>query len=143
MTLQLRVIILLCTLLGLAAAGAALWTKGYSNGKRAGAAEVQEAWNVQAEAGKKETERIRKEGYQLATEFLIRLNKREAILARTTTRLNHALAQPAQCVAGDRLGDLLLPAELVDSMFNREPLPASAPGAAGPGPKPDAAVQRP
>lgn len=144
MTLQLRIIALLVGLLALLGGAGALWTKAYNAGKRAEAATQAEAHKMQQEAADKETVRIRDEGYQLATGLLLKLSNREALLERTSTQLGEALKLPASCPAGGSVGDIVLPAGVVDGMFNREPRPAAAAASAGAsGPKPDAAVRHP
>jgi hypothetical protein len=130
-SLELRLIAVLVAVLALLGGGAALWTKGYSVGKRAEAAEREKTAKAQQEANDKETARIRNEGHALATDLLIKLGNREDLVERTSQQLAQALRRPALCPAGGSIGDLVLPADLVDSMFSREPRPAANAASAG------------
>lgn len=144
MTLQLRLIALLVAVLALLGGGAALWTKAYNAGKKEEQAKTAEAYKQQEKADAAEVARVRSEGYQLAADLLLKLSSREAQLERTSKQLGQALRLPALCPNGGAAGDIVLPAQLVDSMFNREPRPAvNATSAGATGPKPDATVRHP
>jgi hypothetical protein len=92
------------------------YSKGVTSGEEAKQAEWDEA-KAKAEALNKE---FREEGYALAAEYESQLNALEKRYARTDAKLRAALNEPLQCPASGKVGDVYLPASLVDSMFNRE-----------------------
>lgn len=116
-------------LVAVAALGGVLaWS--YNAGDTNGAARVQTRWDKAARSADVENSKLRGEGYTLAAEYESQLHDLEARYERTNTSLRRALARPASCPASGRLGDVVLPADLVDSMFNRDAGSATAPGPA-------------
>lgn len=135
-TLQARIIAALVGLLVLLAAGVGLYAWGHSDGDEAGADRIQKKWDKAVKDAEAETARIRGEGYTLAAEYEAKLQTLEARYARTNVALRKALQQPVACPASGRVGDVVLPADLIDGMFNRERLGAGAPGPASTQPDP-------
>jgi uncharacterized protein HemX len=111
----------------------------YEKGDTNGAARKQAEWDAATAKAEAQNKEFREEGYELAAEYESKLHALEKRYARTDAQLRAALNEPVQCPASGRVGDVYLPASLIDSMFNRE-----GPGSAAPGPaagKPDAVVR--
>lgn len=117
--------------------GVVAWS--YNAGDTNGAKRVQASWDKTMRDADIENSKVRSEGYTLAAEYESRLHELEGRYERTNTNLRRALSGAASCPASGRIGDTVLPAALVDSMFNREPGSAAAPGPATA--KPDATVR--
>lgn len=115
--------------LALAAALGGLWGHGYSKGNKQGSARVTQAWQASVEQAREEATAIRAEGQQRAAALEVTLGQLEKQHAATAVTLRSALRRPVSCPASGRLGDLLLPADLVDGMFGYD---APGSGAAGP-----------
>lgn len=135
MMFDLKLILLAAVLIALGGSHWYMFERGATHGE----ANVQAEWDkskADAEARNKE---LREEGYELAAEYEEKLHALEKRYARTDAKLRAALNEPVQCPTSGRVGDVLLPASLVDSMFNRE---ATVGDTAGPASaKPDATVQ--
>lgn len=106
----------------LAIGGGLVWfgESRYHKGFAAGKAQVQGEWNATIAEAKAKNEILRADGYTRAQEYLTRLNMLEKRYARTDAELRKALGQQFTCPASGVVGDIVLPASLVDSMFNRE-----------------------
>jgi hypothetical protein len=107
----------------LALAAAALgWALSllYDSGKAAGAAEVQVRWDKAKADAEAETSRLRAEGYKLAADYVVQLRQLEGRYAQKSQRLRVALDAPAVCPSSGRLGDVVVPAAVVDGMFLRD-----------------------
>lgn len=135
MGLQLRLLLLAGALLGLlAATGAAGWY-GYRLGHTAGSAEVQGKWDKAQDAADEAAAAVRKTGFRAAELYQAKLTELEARYARTNVSLTKALSRKLVCPASGRIGDVVLPAALVDSMFNlddRQGDPAPRPAGSKP-----------
>lgn len=124
--------------LALAALGFGVWWI-YDNGKEAGENVVHAQWDKAKREAQAENEKARAEGYKLAAEYIIQLRELETRYGRTSARLRDALNAPAVCPASGRLGDLVVPAAVVDGMFLRDSGSPAAPGPSAS--QPDRAVR--
>lgn len=125
-TLQARLIALLVGVLALIAMVGGAWYTGHRSGYQAGQDKIQKQWDKAIVDARAADEVSRNEGYATAQEYLTRLNKLEKRYERTEANQRAALQQKFICPTSGVVGDIVLPAALVDSMFNRDE-PGSAP----------------
>ena len=116
---------------------------GEWHGREAGADKVQAKWDAEKSAAAQLEQKARKgdndAGYRLAAELVAQAQKSEQRYVQASTDLRKALTRPISCPPGGKVGDVLLPADVVRSMFNR-----ADPGGGAPGPaaaQPDAALR--
>jgi hypothetical protein len=121
-----------------AAVLAALW--GYGRRERvAGRAEVRAEWReserllIQAEAGRRASDLDA--AYALAAEYEAQRHDLEMRHVEISNSLRRALQRPASCHAGQTLGSLVLPADVLDGLRAAAgpAHPASGPAAPQPG----------
>lgn len=130
MSVQARVIALLVGMLAFITTGAGAYWLGHNHGDEAGAARVQGEWDEAERKAEADTKRIRGEGFELAAEYESQLNTLEKRYAASLTRQRNAQRLPVTCPASGEIGDVLVPADLVRSMFNRDEEGARLPGPA-------------
>lgn len=132
-TLQARLIAGLVGILAVIAVVAGVWVARYHTGYKDGEARVQKKWDTAVDDARKADEVSRNEGYATAQEYLTRLNKLEKRYERTEANQRAALQQKFTCPTSGVVGDIVLPAALVDSMFNRDKPgdPAAEPATSG------------
>lgn len=123
--------VLLAALVGMAGAGTAGGWYGYSTGKAAGAAEVQTAWDHAKELAEARKEADSTYAAKLDTDVTTFLSLLEKRYARSP--IAKALDRGVTCPKSGKVGDVVLPADLVDGMFNRPPATgtSAAPAASG------------
>lgn len=111
----------------LSAAGGLVWY-GYGWGSD----HVQAKWDAQKVKDKldieKELQSARDEGYSLAQESITEKQELEQQYARLSTLYASSLRKKVTCPASGEVGDVVLPADLIGSMFIHSAVPASAPG---------------
>jgi hypothetical protein len=126
MDLQTRLLVGLVGLLLAAGALGGVWWHGHHVGDASGAARVQAQWDDAVKKSEAETARVRAEGYTLAAEYEAQVHELEQRSARFP--LTAANNRQVTCPKSGKVGDVLLPADLVDGMFLR----AAEPAASGP-----------
>lgn len=128
MSLQAKIIAALVGLILALAGLGGLWVKAYASGNKAGQAKVRGEWDSATRQAEAENKATRDEGFKLAAGLEAQLRELEVRYAATDQSLRRALRRPIACPKSGEVGDVLLPADLVDSMFNREQPGHPAPG---------------
>lgn len=100
----------------------------YSHGKENGREAERKVWQAERDRERAEVERIRGESQVAAAAHQSALAAAEARYVRTNVQLRTALNSTFACPPSGRVGDVLIPGVLVDSMFNREHRGPAAPG---------------
>lgn len=126
MDLQTRLLVSLAGLLLSVGLLGGLWLHGRHVGDQQGSKRVQGAWDEAVKASEAETARVRAEGYTLAAEYEAQVHELEQRSARFP--LTAANNRQVTCPKSGKVGDVMLPADLVDGMFLR----AAEPAASGP-----------
>lgn len=115
--------------------GAGLWAR--SAGKDAGRAEVRAEWEAARAAERAEVQRVSLQAQAQATALEGKLRETERRHAKTSAQLRAALDAPSEGVVcppvGGRVGDVVLPAAVIDGMFNRDTSSPAAPESAASG----------
>lgn len=128
MSLQVKIIAALVGLILALAGLAGIWVKGYASGNKDGQYKVQQEWDSATRQAEAENKATRDEGFKLAADLEAQLRELEARYAATDQDLRRALRRPFTCPKSGEVGDVLLPADLVDSMFNRQQSGHPSPG---------------
>lgn len=128
MSLQVKLIAALVGLILALAGAGGLWIKAYASGNKAGQYKVRQEWDSATRQAEAENKATREEGFKLAADLEAQLRELEVRYAATDDSLRRALRRPATCPKSGEIGDVLLPADLVDSMFNRQQSGHLAPG---------------
>jgi hypothetical protein len=111
-------------------ASAALLFSAFATGWHYGAERRQAKWDKQKLADQTEATKIREEGFELAAQYESDLNELRGKYARVQAERRRALQEKFECPASGVIGDVVVPAAVVRSMFNvTEPTP-EAPGPA-------------
>jgi hypothetical protein len=109
----------------------------YFYGYNKGAASVQADWDKErhniADLAEKELEEDRDIGYQLAVEWQHELSQLKVKYDDLNTKYRNSLKSPVVCPASGQIGDVVLPADLVDSLFTSDKRPVSTAGSASAG----------
>ena len=87
---------------------------GYQRGKE----RVQLKWDKQKVKDAEETKKQRDEGFVIAAELENDLTELRTRYARVNAQRTAALNEQIECPASGRIGDLVVPAATVRSMFN-------------------------
>lgn len=103
----------------------------YNAGKTAGERKVQALWDKAIEAAEEETQRIRNEGFVLAKKYRQQVREMERRYEAADRNIHELLQRPLICPASGKLGDVVVPAAVVDSLFGDDTV---APGSATAGP---------
>lgn len=119
MSIQARVIALLVGALAFVLQGLGCYWAGHDHGDKSGAARIQDQWDQAEKDAEAETKRIRVEGFELAAEYESQLNTLEKRYANSLAKQRAAQRLPFTCPKSGEIGDVLVPADLVRSMFNR------------------------
>lgn len=120
MTPQAKLIALLALALAVVLGGLGCYAWGHSDGDDAGALRVQQEWDKAKDKAEQENQRIRGEGFDRANEFEAQLRELEKRYANVTAKRRAAQQLPVTCPATGVIGDVVVPAALVRSMFNRD-----------------------
>lgn len=111
-----------------------VWKHGHKTGKL----EAEVACRAAIDQAKAEADKDKDAGYAIAANLEAQLRKLEARNAKAEAKLRTALDVPFQCPASGRLGDVVIPAAVVGSLFDHSGDP-SPPGPASS--QPDATVR--
>lgn len=111
-----------------------VWRHGHKVGKLEAEVKCQQT----IDQAKAEASKDKDAGYAIAANLEVQLRKLEARNAKAEAKLRTALDAPFTCPASGRLGDVVIPAAVVDSLFDHGGDP-SPPGPASS--QPDAAVR--
>jgi hypothetical protein len=130
MSLQARVIILLVGALAFVLQGLGCYWVGHNHGDEAGAERIQALWDDAEKQAEADNKRIRGEGFEIAAEYESKLNILEKRYANSLAQQRAAQRLPFTCPASGEIGDVVVPAELIRSMFNRTADGARLPGSA-------------
>lgn len=117
MTLLHKLGLLALALVAVSVALAGVYATGYASGYSNGTDSMREQWEEAQQAARTENERVRKEGFALAQTLEKKLADLEVRYGTASAKLRDALNAKVACPASGRLGDIVLPAAVVDSMF--------------------------
>lgn len=100
------------------AALAGLYAFARNAGYEAGSSAVQTAWDADTLAATARRTVYREEGYALAAEYRQQVVQLEKQNATARVQLRRVLNQPAACPASGLAADIVIPADVIGSMFN-------------------------